>query len=85
MSLITATFIRIAAAAVIGLDCAEAAGLGHGLLPLGDSHVTQLAILLGGSFVLAEFTELVGRPLRQKLHKACRSAWEFIKKTFGSK
>jgi hypothetical protein len=77
--------IRIAAAAAIGLDCAETAGIGHGLLPLGDSHMSQLAILFGISFCAAELGELVVRPLMRKLQRASRRAWERIKKRFGGK
>ena len=55
--------LRLAGAALVFLAVLEASGLGHLLgLPLGGSHVVQMAIILGVAFVACEvFDVVVGR------------------------
>jgi hypothetical protein len=85
MSPITYVLFRIAAATEIGLKCAEATGFGHGVLPLGQSDLGQLAVLLGGGFVMGELTELVFVPLCSALKRSAVRLVRLAKKFFNDK
>ena len=53
------TLFRAAGATLLLLEVLVATGLPvHTLLPLGGSHIAQIAIILGMAFVINEFAEI---------------------------